>query len=146
MNNRPLFLVDDDADGVDLVLLALRALKLPNPIRTFRDGEEVIHHLRNTDIQIESPAVIFLDVKLPKLSGFDVLTTIKSDDRLQCLPVVFLTNSERPEDVQRAYELGANGYVTKPADFERFRETIKQTARFWAVTNQATSVSAQAVK
>lgn len=139
--DRPILLVEDNPDDEALTLRAFHKNKIPNPIIVARDGIDAVDYLfgagrhagRNTNIQ---PAVIFLDLKLPRIDGLEVLRRIRADARTALLPVVILTTSRELQDIQEAYSLGANSYVRKPVDFERFLSTVSQLALYWLNLNE----------
>ncbi len=136
-----ILLVDDSQDDVDLTLHALRHENLANQISVARDGEEALDFMfcrgefssRTFD---QSPRLILLDLKLPKVDGIEVLRQLKADARTKIIPVVILTSSKEERDVVCGYNLGANSYIQKPVDFDQFRDTIKRIGLYWLVTNQ----------
>src|SRR5581483_3862016 len=136
-----ILLVEDNPDDLELTLHALRREHLANNIFTVRDGEEAIDFLfcsgnfkdRSFD---HPPRVVLLDLKLPKLNGLEVLKRLKDDPRTRSVPVVILTSSKEESDLVASYNLGANSYVQKPVDFDRFRDIVKNTGLYWMVTNQ----------
>lgn len=135
-----ILLVEDDPNDVELTLTALSDHKLANEVVVTRDGQQALDYLyrrgefatRSTD----NPAVILLDLKLPKVDGLEVLTQIKSDERLKMIPVVVLTSSHEEKDVMRSYSLGVNAYVVKPVDFHEFVNAVKELGVFWAIINE----------
>jgi two-component system response regulator len=135
VTRRPILLVEDSQDDEELAVLALRETGLEVTIDVARDGEEAIRYLFDRD-DGALPACVFLDVKLPKLDGFEVLRRIRESPRTRFLPVVVLTSSDVPEDIARAYELGANSYVRKPVEFSEFSDTVQQVGRYWLRLNQ----------
>jgi CheY-like chemotaxis protein len=131
-----LLLVEDNPDDVEIAIRALRKSRLINDIRVVRDGEEALGLLFRDgvrDLDRFRPDLILLDLNLPKVSGFDVLERIKTSDELSSTPVIVLTVSERDEDIARAYKLGANTYITKPVDFEKFMHAINTLWEYWMV-------------
>ncbi len=134
----PILLVDDSVDDVDLVLAALRRTNLKNRVVTLRDGDEALDYLyrRGRFADRNDPVVILMDIKMPKVTGLEVLERIKADDRLKMLPVVMLTSSNQQSDVETSYRLGVNAYVVKPVNFERLIEAIHCLSRFWTGINQ----------
>jgi CheY-like chemotaxis protein len=119
---------------------ALKDINLANPVDTARDGAEALDYLyrrgkfaQRDDVK---PLVVFLDLKMPKVDGLEVLRQMKSDPELRKVPVVMLTSSREEQDLVRSYELGVNAYVVKPVDFEQFIDSIRQLGCFWAVLNE----------
>ena len=136
-----ILLVEDDPDDVDLTLHVLRKDNLVNRIEVVRDGAEALEFIFCTGTYahrgIENgPKVILLDLKLPKVDGLEVLRRVKSDPRTQVIPVVVLTSSREERDIVESYRLGVNSYITKPVDFEQFRETVRQLGFYWLLVNQ----------
>ena len=142
VNEVELLLVEDDPNDVELTLIALRKHKLGNKIHVVRDGEEALDFLfargayahRGSDGQ---PKVILLDLKLPKISGLEVLKAVKSDPRTQAVPVVVMTSSREQRDMVEGYRLGVNSYIQKPIDFNQFQAIIKDLGYYWLVINQS---------
>jgi CheY-like chemotaxis protein len=136
-----ILMVEDDPRDVELTLTALEEYNLANEVVVTRDGEEALDylHCRGNFIgrQGENPAVLLLDLKLPKIDGLEVLQQIKSDERLKMIPVVVLTSSHEERDMVASYRLGVNAYVVKPVDFHEFVNAIKELGVFWAVINEA---------
>lgn len=138
-------LVEDDAADAELTVRSLREGRGGKQIEIARDGEEALDFLfsrgtyagRKLD---EPPRVVLLDLKLPRLSGHEVLRAIKSDGRTRRIPVVVLTSSNHDRDLRECYELGANSYVQKPVDLEEFQETVRQLGSYWLGVNQAPPV------
>jgi CheY-like chemotaxis protein len=134
-----ILLVEDDPRDVELTLTALDDYKLANEVVICRDGQEALDYLYSrdkfSDRPSENPAVILLDLKLPKVDGLEVLKQIKSDARLRMIPVVMLTSSHEEKDMMRSYSLGVNAYVVKPVDFHEFINAVKELGVFWAVIN-----------
>ena len=136
-----ILLVEDDSDDMELTLHALRKDNLANRIEIVRDGAEALEFIFCTGAyahrSIEnSPRVILLDLKLPKVDGLEVLRRVKSDPRTRVIPVVVLTSSREERDIVESYQLGVNSYITKPVDFEQFRETVRQLGLYWLLVNQ----------
>ena len=134
--SRPIFLVDDNPMDVDLTLLAFKQAKLANPIQVVRDGEEALAWIPSWETGEAIPVVILLDINMPKVGGLEVLQVLKSHPALRIIPVVMLTTSCVSEDVQTAYQYGANSYIVKPVDFDKFMDVAKQIELYWAVLNQ----------
>jgi two-component system, response regulator len=136
-----ILLVEDNPDDLELTLHALRREHLANNIFTVRDGEEALEFLFCTgkfeDRDIDHPPrLVLLDLKLPKLNGLEVLKRIKQDPRTKAVPVVILTSSKEERDLVATYNMGANSYIQKPVDFDRFREIVRNTGLYWMVINQ----------
>lgn len=135
-----ILLVEDSAHDVELTLAALEENRLANEVVVARDGEEALDYLHRRGIfKLRSsghPAVVLLDLKLPKIDGLEVLKRIKSDEELRAIPVVMLTSSREEKDLVRSYNLGVNAYVVKPVDFHEFVDSLKELGLFWAVINQ----------
>ncbi len=131
-------LVEDNPDDVELSLRALKKAHLVNPIRIARDGAEALDLLFGEGESRTPwlPRVVLLDLKLPRLGGLQVLERIRADARTRALPVVILTSSREEPDVRRAYELGANSYIVKPVEFEKFVAAVGEVGLYWLVLNQ----------
>ena len=134
MNMSKIILVEDNPDDERLTLRALRKANVANEILIARNGEEALTLVLNAD---PLPSVILLDLKLPKISGLEVLRQIRANDRTRFLPVVVLTSSSEDRDIIESYNLGANSYVCKPVEFDRFTEAVSQLGLYWALINQA---------
>lgn len=138
-NIRPILLVEDDINDVELVTAALRSGNLANPLLVARDGVEALEILQQCSydgLNPDGPVVVLLDNKMPRMSGLELLQRIKSDDRLKRIPIVMMTSSRAEPDLERAYALGVNAYVVKPVDFKDFTEAVKIVGRFWAILNE----------
>jgi CheY-like chemotaxis protein len=137
---RTILLVEDNPKDVELTLEALAEHNLANHVVVVKDGVEAMEYLRyEGKYKLRNqgnPAVVLLDIKMPRKDGIEVLHAIRGDDKLKKLPVVMLTSSREGPDLKRCYELGANAYVVKPVDFEDFIEAVKQVGVFWAVINE----------
>jgi CheY-like chemotaxis protein len=135
-----IMIVEDDPNDVELTLTALADYNLANEVVVTRDGQQALDYLycrgRYSNRSQENPAVILLDLKLPKVDGLEVLRQIKSDERLKMMPVVVLTSSHEEKDMMRSYSLGVNAYVVKPVDFHEFVNAVKELGVFWAVINE----------
>ena len=136
---RPILLVEDNPDDIELTLIALEKSRLANPVVSLRDGAEALDYLRREGTWAgraeENPAVILLDKKLPKIDGHEVLKAVRADERLRRIPVVMLTSSREERDLLRSYDLGVNAYVVKPVEFDDFMAAINDLGVFWAVMN-----------
>ena len=141
MSERVILLVEDNPSDEELTLRALKKSNILNRVVVVRDGAEALDYLfargahasRPAD---ESPQVVLLDLKLPKIDGLEVLRELRADDRTKLLPVVILTSSIQEQDVVTSYGLGANSYVRKPVDFTQFVEAVRQLGLYWLVINQ----------
>lgn len=138
-SDRYILLAEDDLVVAELVQHALAAHEPPPRVVHVRDGVETMDYLyargRYEHRPPASPAVVLLDVKMPKLDGLEVLRLVKGDDRLRSIPVVMLTSSQDERDVRESYSLGANAYVVKPVEFRRFAAVLKQLETFWLEVN-----------
>lgn len=142
-----ILLVEDDPDDLDLTLRALNEEHVCNRIHVARDGEEALDFLfcrgqYSARDGSNTPRLILLDLKLPKVDGLEVLEQIKRDPGTRSIPVVILTSSRQERDMVHGYHLGANSYIQKPVDFEQFQSTIKQLGYYWLLVNQAPPASA----
>ena len=135
-----ILLVEDNAKDVELTLAALEEYRLANEVVVARDGAIALDYLYRRGTYAgrtnDDPAVIFLDLKLPKVDGLEVLREMKKDQQLARIPVVIVTSSREEQDLVKSYQFGVNAYVVKPIDFEQFVKTIKELGLFWAVINQ----------
>ncbi|HZW24080.1 MAG TPA: response regulator [Gallionella sp.] len=134
-----ILLVEDNPHDEEMTLDAFAECRLANEVVVVRDGQEALDYLLHqgdyTDRQCGNPAVILLDLKLPKISGMEVLRRLKSDPELKTIPVVIMTSSREERDVAEGYALGVNAYVVKPLEFSRFVEAVKDLGVFWALVN-----------
>jgi CheY-like chemotaxis protein len=137
---RPILLVEDSPKDLELTLAALAKCQLANEIHIARDGEEAIDYLYATgkhEGRTEGdPAVVLLDLKLPKIDGLEVLERVKRDPNLRHIPIVMLTSSRKEQDLVRSYELGVNAFVVKPVEFTKFFEAIEDLGVFWVILNE----------
>jgi CheY-like chemotaxis protein len=135
-----ILLVEDDPKDVELTLAGLGEYNLANEVVVARDGEDALDYLYRRGNHSErpngNPAVMLLDLKLPKLNGFEVLEQVRADENLKMIPVVILTSSHEERDLAKGYKLGVNAYVVKPVDFHQFVNAIKELGVFWAVINE----------
>jgi CheY-like chemotaxis protein len=141
-----ILMVEDDPKDVELTMMALEGHNLANEVIVTRDGEEALDYLyRRGKYSTRSsghPAVVLLDLKLPKIDGLEVLRQVKTDNSLKIIPVVVLTSSNEEKDLVSSYKLGVNAYVVKPVDFHEFVNAIKELGVFWAIINAAPPASA----
>jgi len=141
MDEKEILLVEDNPDDQALTVRALRRHNLANRIEVAEDGQEALDYLFGAGRFAgrdagRLPAVVLLDLKLPKLDGLEVLARIRADERTRCLPVVILTSSLEERDIAEGYRLGANSYVRKPVDFDAFIEAARQLGLYWLVLNE----------
>ncbi|HXF93138.1 MAG TPA: response regulator [Nitrospiraceae bacterium] len=137
---KPIVLAEDNPRDAELALAAMEEHHLADKVVVCRDGAEVLDYLYcrgryKTRLQ-GNPAVVFLDLKMPKVDGLEVLRTIKADARLRPIPVVMLTSSREERDLAQSYALGANAYVVKPVEFQQFLRAVKESGMFWGVINE----------
>jgi len=139
---RLILLVEDNDDDVELTLRALRRNRVANRVDVVRDGAEALEYLFATgsysgrDLR-DTPNLVLLDLKLPKVGGLEVLERLRADARTRRLPVVILTSSNVESDLARSYDLGANSYIRKPVDFTQFMEAVNQLGLYWLVLNES---------
>jgi CheY-like chemotaxis protein len=137
---KPILLVEDNPKDLELTLAALEQCQLANSVDVVRDGAEALDYLfrqkQFADRSSSDPAVVLLDLKLPKIDGLEVLEKIKSHAELRQTPVVMLTSSREERDLLKSYSLGVNAFVVKPVGFEQFFEAIRDLGMFWAVLNE----------
>jgi CheY-like chemotaxis protein len=140
MEAKKILLAEDSCNDVELTLAALEEHNLANEVVVASDGVEALDYLHRrgkfADRPDGPPMVVFLDLKMPKVDGLEVLRQIRGDAELKSIPVVILTSSREDQDLIESYRLGVNAYVVKPVDFEKFVETVKQLGLFWVVVNQ----------
>ena len=137
---KPILLVEDNPHDLELALVALERSQLANEVVVVRDGVEALDYLfcrgEYADREQGNPAVLLLDLKLPKVDGLEVLEAIKKNEALRSIPVVMLTTSREETDLHRAYQLGVNAYVVKPVVFKEFVGAISGLGVFWAILNE----------
>jgi CheY-like chemotaxis protein len=133
-------LAEDNENDLELTLTALRENHVVNEVVVVRDGAEALDYLfkrnRHADRPGNNPALLLLDLKMPKVDGIEVLRVVKTDPALKTIPVVVLTSSREEHDLMRSYDLGVNAYVVKPVDFHEFIDAVKLLGGFWAVVNE----------
>jgi CheY-like chemotaxis protein len=144
MNAKSILLVEDNPDDIRLTRRALKQNHIHNELAVVSDGVEALAYLDRAAAAARAerrpellPTVTLLDLKLPRVDGFEVLRRIRADERLKRLPVVVLTSSREEVDILRSYDLGANSYIRKPVDFEHFNEAIRQLGLYWLLLNEA---------
>ncbi|MHA1247589.1 MAG: response regulator [Candidatus Thorarchaeota archaeon] len=142
MNRSKILLVEDSEDDIVLTKRALEKAKIANELVVARDGEEALLYLRGEGPYKDKapddlPAVVLLDLNMPRMSGLEFLKELRSDERLRLLPVVVLTSSREERDVLESYSLGANSYVQKPVSFDEFAESVKTLSTYWLLLNVA---------
>ena len=142
-----ILLAEDDERDIELTMAALEEFNLANEVVVVNDGEEALDYLyyrgRFATRVTGNPAVILLDIKMPKVTGLEVLKQTKSDENLRMIPTVILTSSREEKDLVEGYKLGVNAYVVKPVDFEEFIHAVKELGLFWAVINEPPPLSAK---
>jgi CheY-like chemotaxis protein len=146
MNNlKTILLAEDNPKDVELTLEALSDHNLVNNVIVVRDGVEALEYLRcEGKFKLRNPgnpAVILLDIKMPRMDGIEVLQVIRKDDKFKIIPVVMLTSSREEPDLKKCYELGVNAYVVKPVDFKNFIEAVKHLGVFWALLNELPNIN-----
>jgi CheY-like chemotaxis protein len=147
---KPILLVEDNPNDLELTLVALERSQLANEVIVVRDGAEALDYLHCKGAyagrELGNPAVVLLDLKLPKVDGLEVLASIRSTPSMKSMPVVMLTSSKEEQDLVRSYELGVNAYVVKPVEFKEFVRAISDLGVFWAVLNEPPPGSQRYVK
>jgi CheY-like chemotaxis protein len=133
--NRPILLVEDNPMDVDLTRRAFARRRVINPIEVARDGEEALAYLDKWEAGEPLPVVVLLDINLPKVNGLEILHQFKTSNLCQKVPIIVLTTSAEDRDIQTAYKLGANSYIVKPVDFEKFVDVAAQIDLYWNVIN-----------
>lgn len=147
---KPILLVEDNPHDLELTLVALERSQLANDVVVVRDGAEALDYLFRRNAHAErvagNPAVLLLDLKLPKVDGLEVLESVRKTEELRSIPVVMLTSSREEPDLDRAYQLGVNAYVVKPVEFKEFVGAISDLGIFWAVLNEPPPGSARVIR
>ena len=141
MENKVILLVEDNARDEMLTLRALKKSNIVNEVIVVRDGVEALDYFFGPDSRVghvrnTMPQLVLLDLKLPKLDGLSVLKALRADERTRVLPIVIFTSSSEEEDMIKSYDLGANSYVRKPVDFDRFLEATKHLGLYWLILNE----------
>jgi CheY-like chemotaxis protein len=140
MHERRILVVEDDANDAELTLRALAQLNLADKVDVTRDGQEALEYLecRGSFAERSSgdPAVVLMDLKMPRLSGLEALARIRANPLLRSIPIVMLTSSRADGDLRKSYELGTNAYVVKPVAFEQYLETVTGLGEFWTKLNE----------
>jgi CheY-like chemotaxis protein len=134
-NLNPILLVEDRATDLDLTKRAFARKHLLNPVQVARDGEEALAYIHRWEAGEPPPVFILLDLRLPKISGLEVLRQLKAHPRFSTLPVIVLTTSEEDQDIEEAYRLGCNSYIVKPVEFNKFMEVASQIEVYWCALN-----------
>lgn len=136
---KPILLVEDNPDDEALTLRAFTKNHIGNPVVVARDGVEALEYLHGTTghpAAGATPALVLLDLKLPRIDGLEVLRQVRADPRTRLLPVVILTTSKERQDIEEGYTLGANSYIRKPVDFDKFIQAVGQLGLYWLVLNE----------
>lgn len=137
--HRPILLVEDNPDDEALTLRAFTKNHISNPVVVVRDGVEALHYLHGSTAHPAAgatPALVLLDLKLPRIDGLEVLRQLRADPRTRFLPVVILTTSKERQDIEDGYQCGANSYIRKPVDFDKFIQAVGQLGLYWLVLNE----------
>jgi two-component system response regulator len=137
MSKKHILLVEDRRDDEILTLDALQSAGILNPGAVARDGAEALDYLFAADGSTRQPCLVMLDLKLPKISGVEVLRRMRNDPRTRRIPVVVLTTSSEPEDIRDCYDNGANSFVRKPVEFDQFSEAVRQLGLYWILVNES---------
>lgn len=141
MSKGPILLVEDNADDVELTRIAFAEARIANPLHVVGDGRQALDYLfgrgewADRDPEVDPPSLVLLDLNMPRLDGREVLQAIRAEARTRSLPVVVMTTSAEPFDVEACYALGANSYIRKPVDFDQFMGAVKQVGMYWLVLN-----------
>ncbi|HLA34547.1 MAG TPA: response regulator [Rhodocyclaceae bacterium] len=141
MNDKVILLIEDNPSDIGFTQRAFKKSAISNKIVVAEDGQEALDYLFSTGAHsrrdiAETPILILLDLKLPRIDGLEVLRRIRADSRTRRIPVVILTSSSEEEDIAAGYDLGTNSYIRKPVDFQRFAEVVKQLGMYWLVINE----------
>jgi two-component system response regulator len=137
VKSKSILLVEDNPDDEALTLRALRNNNILNEVTVARDGQEALNYFFGAGAsENHAPAVVLLDLKLPKVDGLEVLRQIRADERTRMQPIVILTSSKEEQDMLTGYRLGANSYIRKPVDFSQFMEAVRQLGLYWLVLNE----------
>ncbi len=138
---RTILLAEDSPHDAEMAIDALRESHLANPIVHVEDGVEALDYLlrrgRFADRPEEDPAVLLLDIKMPRMDGLEVLNQLRREERFKALPIVILSSSREESDLARSWDLGVNAYVVKPVDVDQFFDAVRTLGRFWAVLNES---------
>ena len=134
-----ILLVEDNQDHAELTRRVLEGVQATNPVHWVKDGQEALDYLfqKGPYVSAKRPGLILLDINLPKVSGLDVLKTIKADNDLRLIPVIMLTTSDRDEEVVKSYSIGANSFITKPVKFNEFSAKVNELKLYWLFTNRS---------
>ncbi|HEV3324956.1 MAG TPA: response regulator [Puia sp.] len=142
LNQLEILLVEDNMHDAEMTIRSLKKVNLSNNLIHMKDGEEALDFIFSQGKfagrePVSGPKMILLDIKMPKVDGIEVLRQIKANDATRLIPVVIMTSSKEEQDIIRSYELGVNGYVVKPVDFEGFAKAVSQLGLYWLLTNQS---------
>jgi two-component system, response regulator len=141
---KKILLAEDNPQDVELTIEALAEHNIANRVVSVRDGVEALEYLnyegKYKNRNKETPAVLLLDIKMPRMDGIEVLAAIRRNEKLKSLPIVMLTSSREEPDLQKCYDLGVNAYVVKPVDFKAFMEAVKHIGIFWALMNEQPTI------
>ena len=141
MERKKILVVEDNPDDVELTLLAFKKNNITNEVVVVNDGEKALEYLFCTGKYAnlgpeDRPAVVLLDIKLPKVNGFEVIKKMRSEERTKLIPVVILTSSKQEQDLINGYKFGCNSYVRKPVEFNEFAEAVRQVGLYWLLINE----------
>lgn len=136
-----ILLVEDNPNDIELALRALKKHNLANKVHVVKDGAEALNYIFGTGSYVSrdvnnKPKVVFLDLKLPKVDGLEVLRRVKSDEKTKVIPIVVLTSSTEERDIIESYQLGVNSYIVKPIDFDKFMDAVSELGLYWLLLNQ----------